>query len=101
MFQSHSLQEEKFDFFVQFLRNILNGKEEYKELVRPIIIDAHLYATNQKDIYNINRDGFPIIVFLAEKDKIFFEEINPDVVSNQQYETILKMASGQKEIALA
>ena len=101
MYYSHSLHDETFDFFASFLREIIAGKTNYKHLVEPIITDTHLDVLGQKDIYSVNRSGFPVIVFLAKTAKDFFKTINPENVSASDYDYILNVISSQREIARA
>ncbi len=66
MYYSHSYQDETFEFFVAFLQNALKGIPMYKELVQPVIQDAHLLATGEKNYFTVNRDNYSIIAYLVE-----------------------------------
>lgn len=101
MYHSHSYQNEVFDYFVTFLKNAIAGNESYAALVQPIISDAHLLAAGQKDYYAINRDGYSIITYLAETDKDYFENLNPENLSVDDYNRILQIANSQREAFFA
>lgn len=101
MLYSHSNQEKAFDFFASFLRNVIEGDDRYKVLVEPMISDAKSLATGEKDYYAINRDGFDVIVFLAEKDPVFIKEIDTNHLSKEDFEKILTLITGQRDLILA
>ncbi len=49
MLYSHSHQEQSFDYFASFLRNVLRGEAEYKALVGRVIEDVKLLAKRAQD----------------------------------------------------
>ncbi|MCB9341949.1 MAG: hypothetical protein H6577_27795 [Lewinellaceae bacterium] len=99
MLYSRTLEDSKFDYFKSFLSYVVLGDLSYEKLVRPIIKDAHDLSTGEKNFYSINRNTFPVIVYLVEQDKSFFEKINPDNLTQSNYQHILKLVSHQREIA--
>ena len=101
MYHSHSYQDETFNFFVTFLKNAILGDENYRQLVLPIITEAHLLALGQKDYYTINRDNYSIISFLAEVDASYFKELDVNHITNDDYNHILHYANTQREAFLA
>ncbi|WP_291914874.1 hypothetical protein [Chitinophaga sp. CB10] len=100
MFYSHSLEDNKFDFFVSFLIYIVKGDLSYVNLVTPIIKDAHELANGQKDFYSIDRNNFPIIVHLVETEREYFRALNADHLTTDQYQHILNLVSQQREVAV-
>ena len=79
MLYSHSHQEQSFDYFASFLRNVLRGEDQYKALVEPVIHDARLLAKKEKDYYKITTQSFDVIVYLAQKDPDFFSKLDRDL----------------------
>lgn len=100
MLYSHSHQEKAFDFFASFLRNAIEGDPRYKALVEPVILDTQLLAKKEKDYFNINRNSFDVIVFLAQKDPQFFKDVNVYGLSPADYKRILELVT-TREIILA
>jgi hypothetical protein len=98
MLRSHSAQEQTFDYFASFLRNILSGQDRYKQLIEPVISDAKSLAKNEKDYFTISRNGFEVIVFLAKKDPKFFVDLNVNNLSLQDYTHILNLITAQKDL---
>ncbi|NSL89331.1 hypothetical protein ECE50_020990 [Chitinophaga sp. Mgbs1] len=96
MFYAHSLEDNKFDFFISFLGHVLKGDENYKSLVQPIIEEAHALANGSKNFYTIDRDGFPIIVYLVEKEHEFFKTLNPAALSLSQYDHIYNLVNNRE-----
>jgi hypothetical protein len=101
MLYSHSNQEKAFDFFASFLRNVIAGDDRYISLVEPTISDAKSLASGEKDYYAINRDDFDVIVFLAEKDPDFMKQIDTHHLSVNDFERILSLIIGQRDLILA
>lgn len=99
MFYSHSIEDDKFDFFVSFLGHILKGDNQYRDLVIPIISDAHTLSTGEKNVYTIDRNSFPIIVYLVEKEKDYFQQLDINALNNSHFEHILEIVSQQREVA--
>ncbi len=97
---SHSYQEDAFDFFASFLQNIVNGNSLYKDLVKPIITNAHLLAKGDLSYYDISRNGYTVITYLAEKEPEYFKNLDPDTLTNSQYSHILDLVTAQKELDL-
>ena len=101
MLYSHSHQEKAFDFFASFLRNAIEGDSRYKQLLEPVISDAQLLAKKEKDYFDISRNGFDVIVFLAQKDPQFFTDLNVHQLSEGQYKHILDLITAQRGLILA
>jgi hypothetical protein len=101
MYHSHSYQDETFDFFVTFLKNAIQGDASYKQLVHPVITDAHLLATGEKDYYTINRDNYSVITFLVEADTPYFRQLDTNHLTNDDYTQILQYANTQRAAFLA
>jgi hypothetical protein len=101
MLRSHSNQEQTFEYYASFLRNILGGEEKYKDLIEPIIVDAKSLVKEEKDYFTISRNGFEVIVFLAKKDPQFFSGLNPNNLSKQDYQHILDLITAQRDLIVA
>lgn len=93
MYYSISLNDKKFAFFINYLNNIISGSNQYEEIVNPIISDAHELALGIKDYYTIDRYGFPLIVYLVEKEGDFFKNLDVGKLSNDEYRYILSIVS--------
>jgi len=98
MYYSHSLQDEKFDFFASFLRESISGNNSYKPQIDTIIRDAHRYANGIIDIYSVDRSGFPIIVYLVKVAKDYFNNINIDNLTEENYKHILSLITKQRDV---
>jgi hypothetical protein len=102
MFHSYSIEDRKLKYFASYLKNIIEEKDKavYQNLVQPIIADAHAYANKEKDVYQISRDGFSVILHLCAENQDYFKNLDPAHLTPADYEKILLMASGQRKIAL-
>jgi hypothetical protein len=101
MLRSHKAQEQTFDHYASFLRNILDGQDRYKPLVEPVVKEAKSLAKNEKDYFTISRNGFEVIVFLAKKDPEFFTNLNTSNISNGEYRHILNLITAQRDLIVA
>ncbi len=101
MLYSHSYQEKEFDFFASFVRNVLLGKEQYRPIVQPVIVDAKSLVNNKKDYFEIDRKAYDLIVFLAEKAPDFFKDLNTEHVTNSEYQYILNLLTTHPEPIIA
>lgn len=100
MLYSHSHQEQSFDYFASFLRNVLRGENQYKALVQPVIDEAKLLARQEKDVFKVANQGFEVIVYLAQKDPEFFTCLNREL-SEKDYQYILDLITTQREVISA
>ncbi|MBT9392965.1 hypothetical protein KLP40_07310 [Hymenobacter sp. NST-14] len=91
MFYSHSVEASKFDLFTSLLSTLLKGKYEYKNFVDAIFEETHNYANGRKNIYNINKENAPIVVFLNQNDSEFFKEIEVNQIKHQDYEHVYQL----------
>lgn len=67
MFYAQNTEDDKFSFFISFLQHIVDGDERFKIYVDSIIDEALAYAKKQKNLYDIDRDNFHLIIYLARK----------------------------------
>jgi hypothetical protein len=75
MLYSHSVEDSKFNLFASLVNTLLSGKREYQSVVDSIIKDSHDLLVENKSVYELNRDTFPIAVYLADQDPEFFKSI--------------------------
>lgn len=101
MYHSHSPQERAFDFFASFLRNVLAGDTRYETVLQPIISDVKSLTTREKDYYNVDRSSYDVIIFLAEKAPDFFEHLDVNHITPDQYNHMLNLVTAQRELLLA
>lgn len=101
MLYSRSFEAQKMGFFVTLLEQVINGHDGYRSLVDPIIKDVHDLATQVKNYYTIDRDGYPIILYLYNKDIDYFRHLNVDNISLPNYEYILGLFSQQRNLIAA
>lgn len=66
-----------------------------------MISEAKSLATGEKDYYAIDRDGFDVIVFLAEKDPAFLKQIDVEHLSTEDLRRILTIITSQRDLILA
>lgn len=97
MLYSHSHQEQSFDYFASFLRNVLRGENQYKALVEPVIEDVKSLAKNEKDFFKVSNQSFDVIVYLAQKEPNYFIHLGANL-TNQDYEHILGLVTAQREV---
>ena len=83
LFSRHT-ENDKFSLYALFLKHLIAGELGYKELVDPVIEDAHLLVINERDFVTIDRENYPIIVYLFKKDMSSSGNINNLLDSNFQ-----------------
>lgn len=101
MLYSHNLENEKFDLFMLFLNKLINGESKYKKIVDDVIEEAALLANNSKDLYDINRENYSLIVYLKSKDSDFFKSLDIKEINNDNYKKILTILEHQRPISFA
>lgn len=76
MLRSHNQQELEFDFFISFLEHAINGEQQYKNLVEPIILDVVKAANKEKEITQLERTGLSVKILLLQKASALLTELD-------------------------
>jgi hypothetical protein len=66
MLYRQSNPNNNFSFFVTLLNLVANGDTRYKGVVDDILIESADFICGRKNIYNIDRSNFEIIITLNE-----------------------------------
>ncbi len=90
MLYSHNLDKEKLNLFTLFINKALEGEKAYESIVNDIILEAHLFAVGQKNLYTIHRDSLNIVLLLAELEGEYFSKL-PDVPATYDATTYSKV----------
>lgn len=101
MYYSHSLEDDQFNYFASFLNHAINGEIKYKEIVLPIIDEAHKLAIGTLTVYSVDRNNFPIIMHLIDNDLSFIKEINTENITEADYKHVLEILCRPREIAIS
>lgn len=101
MFYSHTLENNKLSLFYLFLKSLLKGDESYRKDVDKVIRETTSLIKGEKDFYTIDRDGYPVIVYLKKSDSKFFEELDTSSLQKEHYEHITRIFEKQAVINLA
>jgi len=80
---------------------VLEGNQNYQQLVNPILLDAHLLAKGDKNYYTVDRKNYAIITYLVENDPEYFKNLNTANLNNDIYHHILDMEIKQRELFYA
>lgn len=77
---SHNSQDVELDFFMFFLGQAINGDAKYLDLVNPIISDAISLVNQKKEIFELDRIGLSIKIYLSENGSdLFLSKTDKDV----------------------
>ncbi len=91
MIYSHNVEDDKFSLFTLFVKSLLSGEKKYEGIVNPVLKDAHELAVKEKDVQEIDKDNFSIIIYLERKNPEFIKKIQPDHISDEEYKTVLSL----------
>lgn len=92
MFYSRSIDEAKIDLFLSLISRIINGEVvKEKIFIDSILQDVHDLAVGTKNFYELNRDGYPVSMYLYDGDKEFFKNLTPDSISTDDYKKVLNI----------
>jgi len=101
MYYSHSAIDDQFNFFISFLTHAINGEKKYEAIVSPIIQDAHGLAIGEKNVYNIDRNNYQIIIYLIDNDFDFLKSVNIKDITKEDYKHVLDILTKPREISIA
>lgn len=99
MLYSHNSENEKLNLFTLFLNKAFQGESKYADVVNEVILETHLYAKGEKNLYNINRDSINIILLLADLKNDFFKNLNstPEKYNKETYSTVLNLLEANQQ----
>lgn len=66
-----------------------------------VIKETNSLINGEKDFYTIDRDGYPVIIYLKKSDPKFFEELDTNSLNTEHYEHISKMFEKQSVVNLS
>lgn len=101
MLYSRTSEDRKIDFFVSQLRHLLNGESAYAQFVDPVIADIHALSVGEKNYFTIDRDSYPVIVYLAHNEKDYFANLDPENLTLDNYRAISQMLQQQRNLVFA
>lgn len=100
MFYSKTIDEIKINFFLNLLSHKIAG-DAIKEdaYIEAIIADASALAREEKSFFEIDRDGYPIVVALYEHDKEYFKDVDVRTLGRSDFERMHKLLLNEPEFA--
>lgn len=101
MLYSQTIEDRQISFFRSMLWHVLNGEQDYKNFVDPVVKDVIALVREQKNYFTVDRDAYHTIVFLAQKDPEFFRTLDIQQLTEEDYEHINRTLMGQRQLAFA
>lgn len=83
--------QEQLGFYIPWIKNLVDGQTNYKDLVDKVIIEVQKWLTDKADVYTVDRSSFHTIVFIydiCKHDKDLKEWIltfDPKTATNDEY----------------
>lgn len=98
MLYSHNIENEKLTLFTLFLNKASEGESKYADVVNNVILETHLYAKGEKNLYNINRDSINIILLLVNLENDYFKNLSntPENYNQDTYSRVLDLLKANK-----
>ena len=100
MFYSHTVEDSKFNLFTSMLNTVVNGKGEHKSFVDNVIEESHALVTGEKTIYQLNKETFPITVYLAEHAPELMRNIDIHDLAPENYKEIYSVLREENTLAV-
>ena len=91
MYFTQSIEEHRIEVFKLLLFRTIEGYDGYKKEISKVVIDAVDLSRGAKSLYTIDKERYPLIVYLKEKGSNFLEQINDP--KNLSKEDCLKLLS--------
>lgn len=98
MIHSHSSEDLKFNLFSYFLTELISGNEKYRKSVNQVLLDTKNLVQGNTDIFSIDRDNYPIIMFLSNSKKAYFDDLNTNRLDIGVYKDVYKMLKKQSTL---
>lgn len=93
MFYSHDVEASRFHLFATYISTVLNGRDEYRNLVDAILEETHSYSSGQKNIYKINKAYAPLVIYLNQADSSFFDALESKCIKREDYKHVYEILS--------
>ncbi|MNY60630.1 hypothetical protein D3C86_1972100 [compost metagenome] len=100
MFYSKSIDEIKIGFFLSLLAHKIAGDAVQEEAyIEEIVSDVRALARSEKSFYEVDREGYPIVIALYDLDKDYFRDLDIHAMTTADYERMHKTLLNQPEFA--
>ena len=77
----------------------MNGKAEYATYVNSVIEESRSLVTGDKTIHDLDKDTFPIVIYLAEHDADFLRGVETTSINHNDYVHVRKVLNEDKVFA--
>ena len=71
MYFAQSIEEHRIEVFKILLFRTLDGYDGYRDEISKVVVDAIDLLRGKKSLYTIDKERYPLIVFLNEKGFVF------------------------------
>ena len=102
MYFAQSIEEHRIEVFKILLFRTLDGYDGYRDEISKVVVDAIDLLRGKKSLYTIDKERYPLIVFLNEKGFVFLEDIeDPKNLSNKDYYNLLSVFESNLDFCMA
>ena len=102
MYFAQSIEEHRIEVFKILLFRTLDGYDGYRDEISKVVVDAIDLLRGKKSLYTIDKERYPLIVFLNEKGFVFLEDIeHPKNLSNKDYYNLLSVFESNLDFCMA
>ena len=101
MLLSHNPQDQELDFFITFLENAINGQDNYRLLVTPIIEDAIKLVRHEKSLSDLERTGLNVKFSLYQNAPELLKALNINKISNENLTKIRDVLIDNRQYVIA
>ena len=102
MYFAQSIEEHRIEVFKILLFRTLDGYDGYRDEISKVVVDAIDLLRGKKSLYTIDKERYPLVVFLNEKGFVFLEDIeDPKNLSNKDYYNLLSVFESNLDFCMA
>ena len=102
MYFAQSIEEHRIEVFKILLFRTLDGYDGYRDEISKVVVDAIDLLRGKKSLYTIDKERYPLIVFLNEKGFVILEDIeDPKNLSNKDYYNLLSVFESNLDFCMA
>lgn len=101
MIYVNSINSEKFNLYTLFLKHLLDGNDKYKFIVDDVLNETRLLSSGKKDLFEIDRENYHIIVYLKNMDSAYYKSIADKPLDISAYTKTLSLLSEECSFELA
>lgn len=101
MYFAQSINEHRIEIFRILLMRTIEGYDGYRNDIIKVISEVKDLISGSKDLYTIDKDQYPLIIYLKENGEKYLDTIDITNMGKEEFNQILSILETNNQLCLA